>query len=220
MFQGRKVLGVALFAALTFLTLGVLVRYSFLQNLDLRATKELQEHPWPPLQALMIALTFTGSPAVVPIVGALTAFVLWRTGLPRGSGLVLLSLLAVPANVVLKTIWDRARPDAEIVRVAVKTAGSSFPSGHAMGGTAFYGALAALAWIHLERQRARLPLTVFLAGLPFAIDASRIYLGAHWTSDVVGGSAVGLLILVLALRWYLGGLRGDESGEASPVPEP
>ena len=220
LFEGRRALGVVATTCIVFFTLGVLVRYSALQAFDLRASERVQRDQWPPLQTIMKGFTYAGSPGVVPVVGVLAALALWRGGLPRAAKLVAFSLVSIPLFILLKLFWDRARPDAPLVRVAVRTAGTSFPSGHATGGTALYGALAALAWIHLDHRPLRLPVTLGLALLPLAIDASRVYLGAHWTSDVVGGSAVGLLILVPLLRWYLGGVRGDDEGASSPVPEP
>lgn len=214
LFEGRRALAVAIVACIVFLLLGVLVRYSFLRTFDLDVTRELQKGNWPPLVALMVALTYTGSPAVVPVVGVLAAFGLYRAVLPRAAGLALLSLLAIPIDTVLKTFWDRARPDAEIVHVAVKTAGTSFPSGHAMGSTAFYGALAALAWIHIEDRRTRFVAVGLLCALIVGICASRVYLGAHWLSDVVGGGAVGLLVLIPLLRWYLRGIPDEVETQA------
>ena len=160
----------------------------------------------------MRALTFVGSPSTVPVVGLAAALGFWWRRMPRAAGLMALSLLSVPLFTVLKEFWHRARPHAPLVHVDVLTSGTSFPSGHATGGTAVYGALAFLAWIHLDRERTRLPVTLVLALLPIGIDASRVLLGAHWLSDVVAGSAVGLLLLVLLMRGYV-------AGQASPSAE-
>jgi membrane-associated phospholipid phosphatase len=203
LFEGRHALGVVVGACGVFLGLGALIRYSVLQALDLKATRALQRAQWGPLDSAMVGFTNAGDPLVVPVLGLLGAGVLYRAGLPRAAKLVLLSLVSVPANIGLKTVWDRARPDAEIVNVAVRTAGTSFPSGHTMGATALYGAFAALAWIHLDPRRTRLPLTFVLVGLPAAVGLSRVYLGAHWLSDVVAGSALGLLVLIPLVRRYL-----------------
>lgn len=218
LFDGKKALAAVAFACAVFMGFGILVRYSFLQDLDLKVTQELQERNPPALQAMMLGATWCGSPAIVPFLGALVAFGVWRAGLPRAAAFVLLSLIAIPIDVALKEFWDRARPDAEMVRVAVKTAGTSFPSGHAMGGTAFYGALAALAWIHIQDRRFRIPTSLAAIGMPFLIDVSRVYLGAHWTSDVIGGSAVGLLVLIPLVRWYLQGVP-DEAAHQDAAAE-
>lgn len=203
LFEGRHALGVVVGACGVAFGLGALIRYSVLQAFDLKATRVLQNEEWPPLDKAMIGLTNAGDPIVVPVLGLLAAGALHRAGLPRAARLVLASLVSVPANIVMKNFWDRARPDKDLVNVAVETAGTSFPSGHTMGATAFYGSLSALTWIHLDPRRTRLPLTVGLGTLPVGVGISRVYLGAHWLSDVVAGNALGLLVLIPLVRRYL-----------------
>ncbi|RYG41641.1 phosphatase PAP2 family protein [bacterium] len=215
LFEGRRALAVVGGACVVFFGLGAMVRYSILQRLDLVVTKELQERNLPSLEPAMVGLTYAGEPVVVPVLGVIAAAALTSVGLPRAGKMVLLSLLSVPANIVLKTFWDRARPDADIVNVAVETAGTSFPSGHAMGATAFYGALAALAWIHLDPRRTRRPLTILFILLPVGVGISRIYLGAHWLSDVVAGSALGLFILIPLVRRYLRSIPAEVEDQAA-----
>ena len=213
-FEGRRALGAVVGACGVFLALGALVRYSALQALDLRATRSVQEEHGSAFDAAMIGFTNAGDPIVVPIVGLVGALALRRMGLPRAAKMVLGSLLSVPANVVIKKFWDRERPDAAIVDVAVRTAGTSFPSGHTMGATSLYGAAAVLAWVHLDRKRARLPLTLLFVALPFGVGFSRIYLGAHWLSDVVAGAALGLLVLIPIVRRYLRAIPAEVAGQA------
>ena len=68
----------------------------------------------------------------------------------------------------------------------------SFPSGHATMSTLFYGAAAALV-LHLSRNRALRGAALALATfIILSVSYTRIYLGAHWTSDVGGGILVGL----------------------------
>lgn len=220
LFEGRRALGAVVGACGVTLALGALVRYSLLQAFDLKVTKELQEWKPPSLQPVMVGLTNAGDPIVVPILGLITSGVLYRMGLPRAAKLMLGSVVSVPLNVALKTFWDRERPDKEIVNVAVETAGTSFPSGHTMGATAFYGALAALAWIHLDPRRTRLPLTLVLIAIPIGTGVSRIYLGAHWLSDVVGGTALGLLVLIPLVRRYLKAIPAEVAEEAAVKRKP
>ncbi len=215
--EGRRALGLIGLFAVVFLLLGILVRYSALQTFDLEVTGGLQRREPAWLLKPLEFLTFLGSPGTVPFVAVLAAILLWRLGKPRAAEMALLSLLSIPLFTLLKEFWHRARPDAAIVHVAVRTSGTSFPSGHATGGTAVYGALAFLAWLHLDRRSVRLPLTLLFVLLPVAIDASRVLLGAHWFSDVVGGSAVGLLLLTLLVRWYVAGLQ--DAAEKAPAAE-
>jgi len=91
---------------------------------------------------------------------------------------------------LLKIIYHRARPDLWPALAAEKT--FSFPSGHATMSTLFYGAVAALV-LHLSRNRV-LRATVLAVStlIVLSVCFTRIYLGAHWVTDVAAGSLVGL----------------------------
>lgn len=213
--QGRRAWRVVAILLVVFLALALSLRYSALQEADLRLSREIQEHGSPAWTAVMRGMTFSGSPLALILIGGAAALVFLRTRRDRAAEAILLSLLSLPINVALKLIWNRARPDESLVSVAVRTFGTSFPSGHAMGSTAVYGLLAALVWLHLPKGAARGFLTGALALFPLAICASRVYLGAHWFSDVAAGAAVGLALLIPLLRWYLAHLRDDERATSS-----
>jgi len=103
-------------------------------------------------------------------------------------------------NLQLKSYFARARPElAEALRSAH---GYSFPSGHAMGSTIVFAALAYLAFRILTRWRHRAAALAFAATMFIAISISRIYLGVHWISDVGAGIAAGLLWVVVATVAY------------------
>ncbi len=96
---------------------------------------------------------------------------------------------------LLKIIYHRARPDLWPALVSEKT--YSFPSGHATMSTLFYGAVAALM-LHVSRNRALRAATLALATVVIlSICYTRIYLGAHWTTDVLAGILVGLFWVVV-----------------------
>jgi len=96
---------------------------------------------------------------------------------------------------VLKISFHRTRPDLWPALVTEKTA--SFPSGHATMTTVFFGGIVALVF-HLSRARwARVVAVVFGGAIVLAVGFSRIYLGAHWLTDVLAGYLVGLLWVVL-----------------------
>ena len=99
---------------------------------------------------------------------------------------------------VLKNAFDRARPEAlhELV-----TSGASFPSGHTAGSVVVYGLLWWLVRARMPRH-ARVTLGAGLAVLVVLIAASRIWLEAHFASDVLAGVLLGLAILGLAI-WAL-----------------
>ncbi len=89
----------------------------------------------------------------------------------------------------------RVRPDVEPHLVVVKT--SSFPSGHAANSMIFYLALALVLTAGTRWHR---PAAVAAVLLSLLIGTSRVMLGVHWPSDVVGGWAFGLLWVLLTLR--------------------
>lgn len=185
-----------------FLVLGILVRYSFLQNLDLRFTREVQEHSDPLRDRLMMMFTFLGNGMTLIIGAVLVAAGLAAYHRRSAALFVLISLIGLPIDIGLKEIWARARPDAALVNVVVRYSGTSFPSGHSLGSTMVYGTLAALAYMHLPKSLWRTLATVALAAIPLLVAWSRVYLGAHWFSDVVGGITIGLAVLIPLVKGY------------------
>ncbi|WP_037324496.1 phosphatase PAP2 family protein [Salinimicrobium terrae] len=102
-------------------------------------------------------------------------------------GVVILSFLV---NLALKEVFDRARPALEHM-VVIKTL--SYPSGHAMSAMSYYGFLIYIIFHIKMNKLLRGFLTVLFVTLIFFIGLSRIYLGVHFPSDVVGGFIGGLI---------------------------
>ena len=116
-----------------------------------------------------------------------------------GDGLLLAmcGILAPVLNLALKELAARARPDAALA--LVDESGYSFPSGHAAFAFAFYGALIYLLshWEAFPRRPLmRWAIQGALLLLILVIGASRVYLGVHWPSDVLGGYLFGGLCLL------------------------
>jgi undecaprenyl-diphosphatase len=103
-------------------------------------------------------------------------------------------------NLLLKSYFERARPElAEALRHA---SGYSFPSGHAMGSTIVFGALAYIAIRAIPRWRWRAAALALAVSMIVAIASSRVYLGVHWISDVGAGIAAGLIWIVTTTVAY------------------
>ncbi|QLG46485.1 phosphatase PAP2 family protein [Costertonia aggregata] len=103
---------------------------------------------------------------------------------------VLVLFLASVSNMMLKRAIDRARPGIEHL-VSVETL--SYPSGHAMSAMAFYGFLIYLFYTFRMNKILKGLAVLFLIILILSIGISRIYLGVHFPSDVVGGFIAGLI---------------------------
>lgn len=97
-------------------------------------------------------------------------------------------------NFVLKNIVQRPRPTEFRM---VEERGYSFPSGHSMIGMAFYGFLIYLIYRYIKNPYLRWGLILFLAILIFTIGISRIYLGVHYTTDVLAGFLFSVPYLII-----------------------
>jgi len=107
-------------------------------------------------------------------------------------------------NLGVKTIIDRPRPEPELRDPGLHVYHDSFPSGHAMASTTGYGMWLYAAFLFISSRRKKLAFTVATIFLVGSIGFSRIYLRAHWFSDILGGYALGFAWLMLSIgfgRW-------------------
>ena len=159
--------------------------------LDERVASWFHQHATPALTQIMRVVTFFGSVVFVAVASSCIAIFLivrkWWYPL-------LLLTLAVGGgsllNILLKHFFHRQRPVLENPLLTLTSFG--FPSGHTMGSTLFYGLLAVFAAHSMRTWRLR-ALTFCGAAVVIAlIGLSRVYLGAHYLTDVLGAIAVGL----------------------------
>ena len=102
-------------------------------------------------------------------------------------------------NVVLKHIIQRERPN---INRLIPEKGYSFPSGHSMMSMAFYGMLIFLIFKYVKNTALKWTLIVILTILLSTIGITRIYLGVHYPSDVIGGFVVSLTYLFILTEIY------------------
>lgn len=103
-------------------------------------------------------------------------------------------IIAFLFNLFLKAIFSRPRPlDINLI----KESGYSFPSGHAMGSTAFYGFLIYLIWQTNLKKEQKWLYSILLSVLVLLICITRVYLGVHYASDVLGGMLISIFYLVI-----------------------
>lgn len=116
-----------------------------------------------------------------------------KIGVSILGNLVIVTIL----NQVLKAILQRPRPTE--FRIVEET-GYSFPSGHSMASMAFYGYLIYLIYKHIENKYIKWTLIALLSILICTIGVSRIYLGVHYTSDVLGGFLISISYLIIYIN--------------------
>jgi undecaprenyl-diphosphatase len=162
-----------------------------LAPLDAAAMHVVAAHRTATLTGAALNVTALGSPLVLTLFTALLALTLRRLRHPRSAAvLVVAALGAALLTVGLKGAFERDRP--AIVPRLVDATGFSFPSGHSLASAAIFGTAAVLVAVLARRRADRLLIAAVGTALLLAIGASRVYLGVHYPSDVLGGYSAGL----------------------------
>jgi Membrane-associated phospholipid phosphatase len=154
----------------------------------------------PTSTAVMKGFTFVGSGLCVTLLALLILFLLLKIGyrwelifyigVIAGSGLL---------NMLLKAIFQRERPDIQRI---VQASGYSFPSGHSMAAFTLYGITIYFLWKHARSDWLRVTIVTVGIIMILMIGISRIYLGVHYPSDVVGGYAIAAAWLTASIGSY------------------
>jgi undecaprenyl-diphosphatase len=160
------------------------------QSLDLATRTFLQRFSSPDLTLAAEVVSAMGSQVVFALGGFLVVLFIWQRRWGAALTLLLVTGGAQVLNDVLKELVHRTRPSQVIGLIDAQQ--FSFPSGHAMVAAAFYLYLAYLSW-RLVRGWWRGLLVVGLIVLVLLIGLSRLYLEAHYLSDVIAGYLAGLL---------------------------
>jgi membrane-associated phospholipid phosphatase len=203
LFQVSLFAAVGAFAVLTFL---VKTTPSF--PIDLAIERALQSINSPIFAALMSFISWPGFSPQSFIISALIVVAIYMFGLKWEAITALVAALLPPlVNVLVKDWIRRPRPTIDLVHVFGVLNSYSFPSGHVMFYVGFYGFLWFLVYTLLKRSWRRTLLLIFLGSLIALVGISRIYLGQHWPSDVLGAYLLGGLTLVGILQFYRWGKK-------------
>ncbi len=107
-----------------------------------------------------------------------------------------ISLSSLLLMLVLKQFFHRDRPLVPLLQAAK---GLSFPSGHALMSSTFYGLLIYLVWRNIQNKTVKWLITILLLLIIFFIGLSRIYLRVHYPTDVMAGFCLGVIWLILSI---------------------
>lgn len=147
------------------------------------------------LTPIVKIITFFGSATWI-VIFTIVLFVIIRNkrqNILLGTNLCIVTII----NQILKYIFKRSRPTEFRI---IDESGYSFPSGHSMVSMAFYGYLIYLVYKNIKNKYLKWILIVVLSILIVLIGISRIYLGVHYTSDVLGGYLLSVSYLVLFIH--------------------
>lgn len=153
----------------------------------------------PSLTTVLVAVTRLGNPFVLSSVTVFIAVLLvMRKHVYDATLFVVALVIAIVSLTVLKDTFQITRPGSEIIDVN----GWSFPSGHATVATAFFFMLTHSFFGRMKTSRGRVILILGSILGATLICFSRLYLGAHWTLDILAGIALGLLSVSFTILMF------------------
>lgn len=170
---------------------------------DIGISLWLQGIDLPFLNPIMQAVSYISSSIPKIITVALVAGGLWVSG-RKLEPIFIASLTSSAAllNWLLKLLISRPRPEIELIQIMVQSNGFSFPSGHVTSAVVFYSFLFYLAPRLVKQPVATGALRSLLILLILLTGASRVYLGAHWPSDILGSFLLSGLLLAPTIVLY------------------
>ncbi|OAB31988.1 phospholipid phosphatase [Paenibacillus macquariensis subsp. defensor] len=177
---------ISVICAIGFGLIAVFVGNAKIQNFDHTIISVIQGVETPPLTTIMKFFTLIGNGIPIAIITIVVMIILYIFLGHRRELIFLVCVVIGSAllNTLLKLIFKRARPD--INRIA-EAHGYSFPSGHSMAAFTLYGVLAFLVWKHVPTAVGRVTIIILSSLFIAFIGISRIYLGVHYPSDILGG---------------------------------
>lgn len=199
-FKNRLALVVIAIAILIYLV----KNFDFL-GVDLTITQSIQNFHFSWFVSLMKLVSQLGSALFGSLIAISFALLLLFFRKFRSASLLLVSSFGAELlSRIIKELIQRPRPDPKLINVIGSyTKTDSFPSGHVLFAVGLYGFLFFLSFIDLKKHPHLRKVVIGISLLVLSLmGMSRIYLGAHWFSDVLGAYLIGYLWLLLVIHFY------------------
>lgn len=188
---------------LAFVIFSLIISLIPITGFDIAISRSLQEINSQVFNQVMWFVTSLGNQPMMVFLVATATLILFFSGLRREAVISSLSAaLSTLSGSFIKLLIDRPRPSAGMVKVSVWLSDKSYPSNHVLVFTVFFGFLLYLLFQKYRRNLTGVILVILLFLLIASIGISRIYLGAHWATDVFGGYLLGVIWLIATIRFY------------------
>jgi membrane-associated phospholipid phosphatase len=200
----KRLLAFYVLVVVSIIGLTIYVQNYPISSFDLHMTQEIQEQrAWDPTLLMKFISVFgdaVGASFSI-IIASLFFFLTYRR---REAGFTLAVILPDLFNMLMKLLIHRPRPTLEDARILSKFTETAFPSGHVVHYVVFFGFLLAVMIVDKTISSFwRISVGILSSFLILTVSISRIYLGAHWATDVIGGYLFGFVYLGIILGFYL-----------------
>ncbi|WP_077212475.1 phosphatase PAP2 family protein [Bacillus dakarensis] len=192
----------SLFSLALFVLLAKTYNSGFVEYMDIQAINSIQRLEQANITIVMKFFSYIGDTIRVIFISIIMLLILYKVFHQRVELILFIIVLigSTTFNVLLKNFFQRERPN--ILRMIIED-GYSFPSGHTMAALSLYGIISFLMWRHIPKQSGRILLICLSALFILAIGISRIYLGAHYPSDVVGAYLISGFWLMFTIWGFI-----------------
>ena len=193
---------------------------------DMAITKILQKRKNPLVRKFMLGISEIGFPKLSIPLSISFAAIFWALRFRLEAFFILLTSSSHLLNALVKRLIKRPRPTNELVTVARVINEPSFPSGHVMHYINFFGLLSYLLATNWRSGRLRNILIAICIALIAFVGPSRVYLGAHWPSDVMAGYLYGglwfggIMALYLRVKSWIHPSQGRTPEAMKPLQQP
>jgi undecaprenyl-diphosphatase len=188
----------------SFIILTIFISFFPQSYIDIKFSHEVQEHENPTLDKLMEWISWFGYYPGSVLTVVIPALILLVFRYFKEALFAVLSTVSNLVDSAIKLLINRPRPSDKLVRIVQKVQQQSFPSGHVVFYVVFFGFLLVLMYkLKTIPAAIRVLVSCFASFLIVTVPISRVYLGAHWFTDVLGGFLLGLTCLFAISYLYL-----------------
>jgi len=203
--KSKTLVGILTALLIAFAVLAILVLNGTLQGFNDSVYTQIEKWISPLLTNIMVGISSIGEWFIYLPIGLLF-LIIPKSRLKIGVPVTLAVCASAALNIVLKHIFAVERPD--INRLITET-GYGFPSGHAMNGTVFIGLCVYLFIGYIYKRPLKIAAVSISTIFMLLMGLSRIYLGVHMLTDILGGYLAGLIVLIIAIlilqnkQWFI-----------------